>query len=265
MLQRYKRIHLIKNENASSCQWRCHRVRLYFCKSILQIFYQNTKYKNKQRLVVSLRAHPEIPDLKMFIRARNAVWWTKRAIGIRGFRGLIACVCIFVNQSCKYFTKIQTHQSDRKCNASSCKMPIYLDDVSVENHKMMSICTIRVKGVLLQSVLKGAYYNPCWRGLITIRVKGCLSDHWIPDFWCLFLVRKRGFVPAWTKLNRGFRALVLITSVLNGESASRVQARLFLKWKSSDFRLSKSEDADIMMIESTKDIVSSTSPIVHAL
>ncbi len=31
---------------------------------------------------------PEIPDLKMFIRARNAVWLRKRAIGIRGFRGL---------------------------------------------------------------------------------------------------------------------------------------------------------------------------------
>ncbi len=34
-------------------------------------------------------ADPEIPDLKMFIRARNAVWLTTRAIGIRGFRGLL--------------------------------------------------------------------------------------------------------------------------------------------------------------------------------
>jgi hypothetical protein len=31
---------------------------------------------------------PKIPDLKMLIRARNAVWMSKRAIGFRGFTGL---------------------------------------------------------------------------------------------------------------------------------------------------------------------------------
>jgi hypothetical protein len=34
-------------------------------------------------------------------------------------RAKIACVCIFVNPSCKYFTKIQTHPSEKKSNASS--------------------------------------------------------------------------------------------------------------------------------------------------
>ncbi len=36
----------------------------------------------------TLPPDPEIPDLKMFIRARNAVWISKRTIGIRGFWGL---------------------------------------------------------------------------------------------------------------------------------------------------------------------------------
>ncbi len=56
----------------------------------------------KRRFVttfVPVWTRPEIPDLKMFIRARNAVWMSKRAIGIRGlvwtslnrgFRGLVA-------------------------------------------------------------------------------------------------------------------------------------------------------------------------------
>ncbi len=39
-----------------------------------------------------LQPGPEIPDSKMFIRARNAVWMSKRTIGIRGFRGLVAAV-----------------------------------------------------------------------------------------------------------------------------------------------------------------------------
>jgi hypothetical protein len=38
------------------------------------------------------------------------------------------------------------------------------------------------------------------------------DEHGIPDFWCPFLVRKRGFVPAWTKQNRGFRALDALLS-----------------------------------------------------
>jgi hypothetical protein len=37
-----------------------------------------------------LQPDPEIPDWEMFIRARNAVWMTKRTIGIRGFWGLLA-------------------------------------------------------------------------------------------------------------------------------------------------------------------------------
>ncbi len=36
-------------------------------------------------------ADPEIPDLKMLIRAGNAVWRSKRRIGIRGFQGLATC------------------------------------------------------------------------------------------------------------------------------------------------------------------------------
>jgi hypothetical protein len=39
--------------------------------------------------IVASQTDPEIPDLKMLMRVRNAVWLTKRAIGIRGFRGLI--------------------------------------------------------------------------------------------------------------------------------------------------------------------------------
>jgi hypothetical protein len=44
---------------------------------------------------------PEIPDLKMLTRARNAVLRSKRAIGIRGFRGLVAT--IFCNHLSKMF------------------------------------------------------------------------------------------------------------------------------------------------------------------
>jgi hypothetical protein len=47
---------------------------------------------------------PEIPDLKMFIRARNAVWMSKRAIGIRGFRGLVATM--FCNHLATLLQKI---------------------------------------------------------------------------------------------------------------------------------------------------------------
>jgi hypothetical protein len=66
-----------------------HRVRLYFCKPILQIFYLYTNAS--------------------ILKTSNA----------SSCHRLIACVCIFVNLSCKYFTKIQTHQS-KKGNASSC-------------------------------------------------------------------------------------------------------------------------------------------------
>jgi hypothetical protein len=80
------------------------------------------------------------------MRARNAVFGPKMGIQNRGFRALhetpfsdqkeaskigdsvflnrqqathrhrhvMACVCILVNPSCKYFTKIQTHRADNK-------------------------------------------------------------------------------------------------------------------------------------------------------
>jgi hypothetical protein len=35
-------------------------------------------------MLVTLQIDPEITDVKMLIRARNAVWMSKRAIGIRG-------------------------------------------------------------------------------------------------------------------------------------------------------------------------------------
>ncbi len=66
-----------KQSNASSC----HGVRLYFCKPILQIYYKDANAPFRQQA-----AH----------------------------RHFIACVCIGVNPSCKYFTPIQTHQSENK-------------------------------------------------------------------------------------------------------------------------------------------------------
>jgi hypothetical protein len=42
---------------------------------------------------------PEIPELKMFTRARNAFWMSKRTIGIRGFRGVKKCR--FVSAMCQ--------------------------------------------------------------------------------------------------------------------------------------------------------------------
>jgi hypothetical protein len=51
----------------------------------------------------------------------------------------------------------------------------------------------------------------CYKKIAFIRMSTWLaSEHGIPDFWCPFLVRERGFVPAmraWTKYNRGFSAL----------------------------------------------------------
>ncbi len=79
ILPLYKRIHPEKSNASSSC----HRVRLYLCKPILQKFYNHPEKKATHR------------------------------------RHVIACVCIFVSPSCKYFTPIQTHPSRKKSNASS--------------------------------------------------------------------------------------------------------------------------------------------------
>ncbi len=56
-------------------------MRLYCCKPILQIFYKDTNAPIRNQAT---------------------------------HRHVIACVCIFVNPSCKYFTKNQTHQSETK-------------------------------------------------------------------------------------------------------------------------------------------------------
>jgi hypothetical protein len=55
---------------------------------------------------------PEIPYLKMLIRARNAVWMSKRAIGIRGFRGLDVAT-IFCNHLAKLLQKIVASQKNQ--------------------------------------------------------------------------------------------------------------------------------------------------------
>jgi competence protein ComGF len=60
-----------------------------FCNQLANVLQKIVASQENQH--IASHADPEIPDLKMLIRARNAVWMSKRAIGIRGFRGLLAC------------------------------------------------------------------------------------------------------------------------------------------------------------------------------
>ncbi len=101
-----------KKSNASSC----HCVRWYFCKPILQIFYPYTNAPIRKQSNASSCPEHWIPDFISFMRARNPVFWPKWGIKNRGFRALVMSLhnddCMrlyFVNPSCKYFTKIQTH------------------------------------------------------------------------------------------------------------------------------------------------------------
>ena len=64
-------------------------------------------------LTTRVAGRPRNPDLRMIIRARNAVWWTKRAIGsllgTRGFRGRVAhsvVACCPVQQRCVAFGRM---------------------------------------------------------------------------------------------------------------------------------------------------------------
>ncbi len=71
----YKRSWHPRNPNTSH-----HMLWLSFV-IILQSCYKRSRHP---RNPISSHADLEIPDLKMFIRARNAAWMSKRTIGIRG-------------------------------------------------------------------------------------------------------------------------------------------------------------------------------------
>jgi hypothetical protein len=101
--------HPSEKTNASSR----HRVRLYYCKPILQIFYKE-------------------PNASIRKKATH--------------RHVIACVCGIVNPSCKYFTKNQTHSSEKKTNASSChRVRLYYCKPILQIFYKNTIASIRKK------------------------------------------------------------------------------------------------------------------------
>jgi hypothetical protein len=82
------------------------------CKYFTKI--QTHRADNKQRIVMSRALNPRflMPHFgqKTGFRARM----NEINSGIPCSGHVIACVCILVNPSCKYFTKIQTHRADNK-------------------------------------------------------------------------------------------------------------------------------------------------------
>ncbi len=94
-----------------------HRMRLYFCKPILQRFYKDTNRARNPRFLWPLfgqktgfRAH--MNEIKSGIPCSGYKRTNPKTKATP--RRVIACVCIFVNPSCKDFTKMQTHQSETK-------------------------------------------------------------------------------------------------------------------------------------------------------
>ncbi len=94
-----------KKGNASSC----HCVRLYFCKPILQICYKDTSASIRKRATHRRVQSTESPIYFVYAGTKPRFLTKKghQKSGIPCSGRVIACVCIFVNPSCKCFTKIR--------------------------------------------------------------------------------------------------------------------------------------------------------------
>jgi hypothetical protein len=77
-------------------------------------------------------------------------------------RHVITCVCIFVNASCKYFTSIQTHPSE-KASASSCHRHVIASGQHATTE--CEICS-----------LKCTCYSDCFQ-LESFEIRSCMSCH----------------------------------------------------------------------------------------
>ncbi len=85
------------------------------CRRVLVACHPEThQSETKQRIVMSRARNPRFYFVHAGTKPRFLTKKGHPKSGIPCSGHVIACVCIFVNPSCKYFTSIQTHPSENK-------------------------------------------------------------------------------------------------------------------------------------------------------